>query len=231
MILPMLVVDKNINFSQLKRAEWLRRGIPTVQAVTMQEAIEELNKKKFLMVSINANNINYISLLKMVVDISSVPVIIMTSNFKVFDQTQAALNGAEGYTEFCEDINENIDYAMAILQRHNERDRKPKKRPEAEIYEDILVYPYFRQVFYNDIEISLTKTEFNLLYYLIINRGRVLTFRQIYRKIWGVEYQDLPHSILRNHIKKLQNKIYSITGRKYIENVRDVGYRFINNKR
>jgi len=227
MILPMLVVDKNVGFSLKIQAEWLKRGISTVRVDTMQEAIEKLGRKSFLFTAINADNTNYLPLLRIMADISPTPIFIMTSNFTVCDQTEAFQHGADGYAPFYDNVNESIDSALALLQKCNERNRQSKRLPEVILHENIFVLPSFRKAFYNDTEIDLTKTEFNLLYYLMSNRGRVLTFRQIYRKIRGAEYQDSPHSNIRNHISRLREKLIKISGRDYIENVRDVGYRFI----
>lgn len=54
LILPMLVVDKNIEVSLREQAEWKKHGIDTVQVNTMQEAIEKLTKESFLFTAINA---------------------------------------------------------------------------------------------------------------------------------------------------------------------------------
>ena len=67
-IYPMLVVDKDIEVSMREQAEWLKHGIPAVRVNTMQEAIEKLTKEPFLFTAINADNIHYLPLLKVMRD-------------------------------------------------------------------------------------------------------------------------------------------------------------------
>ena len=52
-----------------------------------------------------------------------------------------------------------------------------------------------RKVFYGDREISLTKKEFEILAYFMHNPNRVLTYDQIYERVWGkVPYGNTPKS-------------------------------------
>lgn len=228
MNLPILAVDKNIEISQNIQAEWQKRRIDTVRVDTMQEAIEKLIKESFLFVGINADNISCLPMLSIMAGMTPTPILINTSNFTVRDQTEALRNGADGYAPFHENINESIDSALALLQRLSERSKQPYKKPsEPVIYENIIISLPYRQAFYNDKEIKLTKTEFDLLHYFISNHGKVLSYRQIYRKVWGNEYQDLSHKNLWNHVFNVRKKLLKAAGCEYIETEINVGYRFI----
>jgi len=50
-------------------------------------------------------------------------------------------------------------------------------------YDNILISPMHRQAFVDDREAELTKTEFDVIYYLMKNRGSILTFEQIYNHV------------------------------------------------
>lgn len=84
-----------------------------------------------------------------------------------------------------------------------------------------------RKVVCNDQEIKLTVKEYDLLCLLAANKGRVLTYTQIYDKVWG----DLPSGNEKDtvgyHIRNLRRKICpSASSAISIESVREVGYRF-----
>lgn len=70
--------------------------------------------------------------------------------------------------------------------------------------------------------VRLTTTEFNLLQYLLINKGRVLTRDQLLDRVWGYGYGGTTRT-LDTHIQRLRDKL----GREgeQIETVRGVGYR------
>ena len=64
-----------------------------------------------------------------------------------------------------------------------------------------------RKVFYGDREISLTKKEFEILAYFIHNSNRVLTYDQIYERVWGeVPYGSI-QKLIAYHVKNLRQKL------------------------
>lgn len=237
MNMQMLAVDGDAEVSLREQAIWRQYGIYTTRAGSMQGAIEELSRKPFLFTAINADNINYLPMLKIMREAAPSPIFIITSDFKIKEHTEVLLNGADVYAHFQENVEEHILLALAALQRYNERDRPPNRPPNRPpiiimTYEKLFVFPAFRQVFCNDVEIQLTKMEFDILCYLIDNRGYALTFTQIYREIWGLGYDDTAHNVLWSHMLNLRKKIALAAGNGYIDNVRDVGYRLpIRNKK
>lgn len=75
--------------------------------------------------------------------------------------------------------------------------------------------------------INLTKTECNILYFLIKNRNQIMTYRQIYRNVWGEEYCDNAHNILWNQINNLRRKLqWNNRIANFIVTKRGVGYMF-----
>ena len=82
------------------------------------------------------------------------------------------------------------------------------------------------QVFVNDNEITLTRKEFELLYYLAVNNEIVFSKEQIYDKIWGEDlYGDI--KTVAVHIKRLREKIEKNPSEPvYIKTVWGTGYKF-----
>lgn len=85
-----------------------------------------------------------------------------------------------------------------------------------------------RKVVSHSQEIKLTVKEYDLLCLLAANRGRVLTYAQIYDKVWGELPSGNEKDIVGYHIRNLRRKICSVTPAPTIsiESVREVGYRF-----
>ena len=91
----------------------------------------------------------------------------------------------------------------------------------------MLAPSYRNTVFVGNEKIELTRQEFDLLYYLMLHHGKVLSYKQIYRRVWGSDYEDAEREVLRNAIKRLREKLKTRPdGSEYIKTVLDVGYSF-----
>jgi len=97
------------------------------------------------------------------------------------------------------------------------------------IFEKLKIYPDNSQVFVDDQELVLTKKEYDLIMYLIINKNRVVTKESIAEHLWG-DNIDMVDSFdfLYNHIKNVRKKIIDAGGEDYIETVYKMGYRLKN---
>jgi DNA-binding response OmpR family regulator len=160
----MLVVDKNIEVSMREQTEWLKHGISTVRVSSMQEAIEKLTKEPFLFTAINADNVNYLPLLKTMGETALTFIFIIDTNYTTEKEVIALHNGADVYTKFNSNVELNVRLALAQLLPCNERDKQPKLPTGMIIYDGFLVSATSHQIFCNDVNIKLTKKEYDLLY-------------------------------------------------------------------
>ena len=81
-------------------------------------------------------------------------------------------------------------------------------------------------VWVNGEEVHLTPTEFSLLRVLVLNRGLLLTHRQLLTEVWGPEYADAT-PVLRTHIANLRAKLQGAEAeRRQIRTDSGIGYRF-----
>ena len=77
-------------------------------------------------------------------------------------------------------------------------------------------------------EVEITKKEFDLLQYLVLNHDKVLTRHQLYEHIWGNLLDDQYDSnFIDVHIKNLRRKLNAHAGTPWLETVRGVGYRVL----
>ena len=74
--------------------------------------------------------------------------------------------------------------------------------------------------------VSLTRKEFDVLHYLVLNKNKVLTRLQLAEHIWGNILEDESESnYIDVHIKNLRKKLSAWEEPEWIETVRGVGYR------
>lgn len=84
-----------------------------------------------------------------------------------------------------------------------------------------------RKVCIRDVEIELTVKEFDVLYLLILNRKRVLTFETIAYHVWGEEYLDITAKTIHNLMSRLRQKLQVTSDAcEYISSIRGIGYKF-----
>jgi len=183
---------------------WLSRNISSVRVTHMSDGIKEAATNQFLYIGINADNINYQPKLKLLREVTNDPIFIATSTHSVQEQSVANNLGADLFAPNGNTPQENFNAVMAKIKRLDERVRQRKSPVKILLHDNVLVAPQFRQVYIEESEVTLTKTEFDILCYLLQSRGRVLTFQQIYRYIWEDEYDKSINDIVRNHIKKLK---------------------------
>ena len=79
---------------------------------------------------------------------------------------------------------------LEILARINAVLRRSEKKVEEEIKYKNLVLDYSkRTLYYMDKPVTLTYKEFELLHYLMLNNGIVLSRDKILQEIWGYDYE------------------------------------------
>jgi DNA-binding response OmpR family regulator len=75
-------------------------------------------------------------------------------------------------------------------------------------------------------EVDFTALEFDILRYLIQNRGRTVTRKQLLRDVWGIE-EDIITRTIDRHMASVRKKVEpNPSAPKYIETVYGIGYRF-----
>ncbi|MGL4106886.1 response regulator transcription factor [Clostridium sp. LP20] len=83
-----------------------------------------------------------------------------------------------------------------------------------------------RTVKINDKEVSFTPNEFDILYQLILNKGKVLSREQLISKVFGMDFEGYDRTV-DVHIKNIRKKIEEDRKNpKYIITVMKVGYKF-----
>lgn len=97
------------------------------------------------------------------------------------------------------------------------------------LFEKMKILPDRNQIFIDDKEISLTKKEYDLIIYMVMNKNRVVTKESIAEHLWGdnIDMVD-SYDFIYNHIKNLRKKIIDAGGEDYIETFYKIGYRLNN---
>ena len=81
-----------------------------------------------------------------------------------------------------------------------------------------------RKVYMDGVELPLTKTEFDIVNYLVIHRNRAVSYKELYDAVWEKEYLHDDMNI-RAHIHRIRKKMGDDARKpRYIQNVHGIGY-------
>lgn len=149
----------------------------------------------------------------------NVPVIMLTAKGSEYDKVMGLDSGADDYVSKPFGMMELLSRVKALLRRTAEL------RPtEQEVYsmEQLTVNKARHEVLVENQPVVLTRKEFDMLCYLLENRGMVLTRDQLLNHIWGYDF-DGENRTVDVHIRTLRQKL-GVCG-SYIETVRGIGYK------
>ena len=95
------------------------------------------------------------------------------------------------------------------------------------IFNEIKINTDSNEVFVNEKILDLTKKEFEILLYFVVNRNKVITRESIAEHVWGdnISYAD-NFDFIYSHIKNIRRKIETNNGRNYLHNIYGLGYKF-----
>lgn len=224
-----LAVDKDIEFYEQQKTEWLKYGIDMLRVDTMNEAIAMLTQgREYIFVGINEDSIpNYLSRMQIMRDATDLPIFVLTTNYSIGKKLMAMNQGVDVYDPFDAYIKTNVLIVLGMLKTHGRWTNRRVRNLPIHVAGGIILSPSRRKVLVGDNEVTLTKLEFDILRYFMNNHDIVLTYAQIYRKIWGGEYDDDARNLVWQYVHTLRQKIDRAAGNhRYITNERDVGYRF-----
>ena len=225
-----IAVNKDITVYEQLVEEWLKYGIDAVRTDAMHEAIARISRgEKFYFIIVNEDSIPCFMLqLPFMRDITDLPIFVFTNSYSTVKQARAISLGADVYAPFSNSASETVLGTLELLKLKNRWAKRPHVPLPLLVSGDIVLSQSRRRVFVKGIEVSLTKKEFDILSYLMSNHDIVLSYRQLYRRIWGSGYDEAGNNLVWNHIHALRQKINKIASpNEYIINEKDVGYRFI----
>lgn len=148
-------------------------------------------------------------------DARKIPVIMVTAKTGELDLVRGLEDGADDYIKKPFSVMELISRVKALLRR-----TEPARVSQL-VLDDLVMNNEKHEVTLGDALIELTFKEYELLQYLLVNKGIVLSRDGIMDHIWGVTYEGESRT-LDMHIKTLRQKLGDYGSR--IRTIRNVGY-------
>jgi len=217
-----LIVEDEKKISRFIELQLKHEGYEIDMAFDGEEALEKIKNQNYdlILLDIMIPRVNGIEVCRRVRKDSTTPIIMVTAKDEMTDKVIGLDLGANDYITKPFEIEELL--ARIRVQLRNENNNTKKEENILKV-EDLIVNLDSYIVERKGKEIDLSKKEFELLEYLLINKGIVLTRDKILNNVWGYNYFG-NDNILDVHMKHLRDKMDKPFEKKLIKTVRGVGF-------
>lgn len=216
-----LIVDDEKNIRNVISEYAKFDGFETVEAEDGMEAVEICRKEDFdlIIMDIMMPKLDGYSAVKEIRKTKHTPVIMLSARGEEYDKLFGFEIGIDDYVVKPFSPKELLARIKAVLKR-----AAAKEQPMDIIrYEGLEINVTGREVSVDGKPVSLTPKEYDLLFYLVRNKGIALSREKLLEEVWGYDFFGDDRTV-DTHIKMLRNSLGEY--RKFIKTLRGMGYKF-----
>ena len=220
--MTLLVVDDESRIRELIRKYALFEGYQVEEAADGMEAVNLCRTRVYdlVIMDVMMPELDGFSACREIRKHSQVPVLMLSARGEEYDRIHGFELGVDDYVVKPFSPRELMMRVGAILKRSGRRD---------EVSKDIVTLGALtvnftaRLVTLNGETLDLSPKEYDLLFYMVRNRGIALTREKLISEVWGYDFFGDDRT-LDTHIKLLRRRLGDMSDR--ITTLRGVGYRF-----
>ena len=218
----LLIVDDEMRIRELIKKYAKFEGYEVDEAADGMEALEKCRSNDYdlVILDIMMPELDGFSVCRELRKNRPVPVIILSARGEEYDRIHGFELGIDDYVVKPFSPRELMMRVAAVLKRTGSIGKAEK-----EVYEHDGLRVDFtgRQMVLDGEALSLSPKEYDLLFYLVRNRGVALSRERLISQVWGMDFYGDDRT-LDTHIKLLRKRLGRLSGR--IVTLRGVGYRF-----
>lgn len=219
-----LVVDdeEKIRTVIKKYAEF--EGYSITEASNGIEAIEICRNKNFdlIILDIMMPELDGFTVCKKIREIRNIPIIMLSARGEEYDKIHGFELGIDDYVVKPFSPKELMMRVKVVISR-NQSGAGNKDSHDVFEAEGLKIDFTSRIVMVNGEKVDMTPKEYDLLFYMVVNRGIALSREKLINDVWGYDYYGDDRT-LDTHIKLLRSSLGEY--RKFLVTLRGVGYRF-----
>ena len=223
-----LVVDDDKEIVGAIEIYLKNEGYNVIKAYNGEEALKKIkeNEIHLIILDIMMPKKDGIETLGEIRKTKTIPVILLSAKSEDYDKIEGLNQGADDYItkpfnplELIARVNSNIRRYVKFNTTPNETQKNVYQAGELIIDDDT------KKVIVEGKEVKLTGTEFNILKFLLKNKGKVYSIEQIYENVWNEEGYGA-ENIIAVHIRHIREKIeINPKEPKYLKVIWGVGYK------
>lgn len=220
-----LVVEDEPQVMRFLRATLAAHGYRVVEAGTGEQALVEAATRSpdVVLLDLGLPDLDGVEVVRRLREWSATPIIVISARGREDDKIQALDAGADDYLTKPFNVGELLA-RMRVALRNAARVAAGPGDPAFAVG-DLRLDLAARRVFVREVEVHLTRTEYNLLAVLVRHAGRVVTHRQLLREVWGPGAVG-ESQYLRVYMRQLRHKLEADPARpRYLLTETGVGYR------
>ncbi|WP_160687061.1 response regulator transcription factor [Clostridium sp. C2-6-12] len=222
-----LVVDDEKEIRDLLEINLSNEGYNIFKANCGEEAFDILEKEEIhlIVLDVMMPGIDGLEVCRRVREKNNIPILMLSAKSEDMDKIKGIMTGADDYV--CKPFNqlELIVRVKALLRRAYYLNTKIQASVDLIRIEAMVIDKSKHTVTVDDKEVDLTAREFEILYLLATNRGRVFSAEEIFEKVWKERYFQSNNTVMV-HMSRLRDKIeHHMEGNKIIHTIWGVGYK------
>ena len=220
-----LVIDDEKQIQRMLKTALTSYGYDIAEAPSGQEGLNQtaIFHPDLIILDLGLPDLDGIEVIKRLREWTQTPIIILSVREDEEDKIQALDAGADDYLTKPFSMGELLARLRVALRHMAKSEDEPVL-----VFGKLTMDLPRRLVLLDGEEVKLTPTEYEILKYLAIQAGRVVTHGQLLRAIWGPNYQEQTH-YLRVYVGQLRRKIEADPSQPaIIVTESGVGYRLVD---
>lgn len=227
-----LVVDDDREIAELVEIYLSNEGFKVVKASDGLEclALLEDNKDiKLIVLDIMMPNMDGLEVCRIIRSQSNIPILMLSAKAEDMDKIIGFGTGADDYMTKPFNPLELVARVKSQMKRYNRIQLMGEEKNEDEItIHNVVINKVAHTVKKDDRIIALTPIEFDILYLLASNQGRVFSTDEIFEKVWNEKVYEVNNTVMV-HIRRLREKIEDEPKNpRMLKTVWGVGYKIEN---
>ena len=216
-----LIMEDDIRIRRILELELEHEGYKVCEAKDGAEGLELFKKEYFdlILLDLMMPKMSGEEVCKKIRETSQIPIIVLTAKEQLLSKVNLLDMGADDYITKPFEIEELFARMRVAL-----RNKKAYSTEDIISYENLKINRDLKKFYKNDVEIPLTKKEYALVAFFMLNKEIVVSREHIIEDIWGFDFEG-DTKIIDVYVNSLRKKIES-DGEKYIHSVRGFGYIF-----
>lgn len=226
--MKLLIVDDEARIRQLIAKYAAFEQYEVDEAENGMQAVEKARSKEYdlIILDIMMPELDGFSAAHEIRKTSQVPIILLSARGEEYDRIHGFELGVDDYVVKPFSPRELMMRVGAVLRRSAAPGVATNDAHECVTIDQMTVDYTARQVRIDGQEIELSPKEYDLLFYMVRNRGIALTREKLISEVWGYDFFGDDRT-LDTHIKLLRKQLGDYA--RYISTLRGVGYRFEKN--
>ena len=209
--ITILVVDDDEEIAELVEIYLTNDGYDVIKAYDGQQCLQilEENKQiKLIILDIMMPNIDGLEVCRKIRKTSNIPIIMLSAKAADMDKIIGFGTGADDYMTKPFNPLELMARVKSQLKRYTNLNMgmEQEKNDDALVIQDLIINRKAHKVHKNGNEINLTQIEFEILYLLASNVGRVFGTDEIFERVWNEKVYEVNNTVMV-HIRRLREKI------------------------